>query len=127
MMKYILKVLFAGFVAFAVLLVFVLILARGCTAGLDQMTKELQQEIPVDATEVIEWGFKVIDVRRIPSGDPARLGKLDYMVIYELNDYSRSTVVIPKNELSNEIIRDAVDKDMKAREEQRKSYKPLLR
>lgn len=43
-MKYILKVLFAGFVAFVVLLVFVLILARGCTAGLDQATKEVQRE-----------------------------------------------------------------------------------
>ena len=127
MIKYILKVLFAGFVALVVLLAVVVILAITCAEGLDQATNEFRQETPIDAVEVLEWGFRVIDVRRLPATDDARLGKLDYVVTYELNDYRRYMVTIPKDELSDEIIRDAVAKDVEIREKQLKSYRPLLR
>lgn len=60
--------------------------------------------------------FKVIDVRRVPSADPARLGKLDYLVTYQLDAYRTYMVTIPKDELSDEVITDAVRKDLEAME-----------
>ena len=60
--------------------------------------------------------FKVIDVRRVPSVDPARLGKLDYLVTYQLDAYRTYMVTIDKDELSDEIIREAVKKDLAAME-----------
>lgn len=58
--------------------------------------------------------FKVIDVRRVPSADPARLGKLDYLVTYQLDAYRTYMVTITKDELSDEIIKEAVKKDLDA-------------
>ncbi len=60
--------------------------------------------------------FKVIDVRRVPSAEPARLGKLDYLVTYQLDQFRTYMVTIPKDELSDEIIREAVKKDLEAME-----------
>lgn len=60
--------------------------------------------------------FKIIDVRRVPSAYPDRLGKLDYLVTYQLDAYRTYMVAIPKDELSDEIIKDAVKKDLSAME-----------
>lgn len=60
--------------------------------------------------------FKVIDVRRVPSAESARLGKLDYLVTYQLDQFRTYMVTIPKDELSEEIIREAVKKDLEAME-----------
>lgn len=58
--------------------------------------------------------FKVIDTRRIPSADPARLGKLDWLVTYQLDAYRTYMVTIPKDELSEDDIKEAVRKDIEA-------------
>lgn len=58
--------------------------------------------------------FKVIDVRRIPSAEPARVGKLDYLVTYQLDAYRTYMVTIPQDELSEDVIKDAVRKDIEA-------------
>ena len=58
--------------------------------------------------------FKVIDTRRIPSGDPNRIGKLDWLVTYQLDAYRTYMVTIPKDELSEAEIKDAVRKDIEA-------------
>jgi len=56
--------------------------------------------------------FKVIDVRRVPSADPARIGKLDYLVTYQLDAYRTYIVTVPEDTLSDEIIQKYVRKDL---------------
>lgn len=58
--------------------------------------------------------FKVIDTRRIPSADPARIGKLDWLVTYQLDAYRTYMVTIAKDELSETDIKEAVRKDIEA-------------
>jgi len=58
--------------------------------------------------------FKVIDVRRIPSAEPSRVGKLDFLVTYQLDAYRTYMVTIPRDELSEDVIREAVSKDIAA-------------
>ena len=58
--------------------------------------------------------FKVIDTRRIPSADPARIGRLDWLVTYQLDAYRTYMVTIPKDELSEDDIKEAVRKDIEA-------------
>jgi len=58
--------------------------------------------------------FKVIDTRRIPSAEPTRIGKLDWLVTYQLDAYRTYMVTIPQDELSEADIKDAVRKDIEA-------------
>jgi len=58
--------------------------------------------------------FKVIDTRRIPSADPARLGKLDWLVTYQIDAYRTYMVTIAQDELSETEIKEAVRKDLEA-------------
>ena len=58
--------------------------------------------------------FKVIDVRRIPSAEPARVGKLDFLVTYQLDAYRTYMVTIARDELTEDVIKDAVRKDIEA-------------
>jgi len=58
--------------------------------------------------------FKVIDTRRIPSADPARIGKLDWLVTYQLDAYRIYMVTIPEDTLTDDIIKEAVSKDIAA-------------
>ena len=58
--------------------------------------------------------FKVIDTRRIPSAEPNRIGKLDWLVTYQLDPYRTYMVTISVDELTEDIIKDAVRKDIEA-------------
>lgn len=58
--------------------------------------------------------FKVIDTRRVPSSDPARLGHLDWLVTYQLDAYRTYMVPVPKDELTESDITEAVRKDLEA-------------
>ena len=58
--------------------------------------------------------FKVIDVRRIPSAEPARVGKLDFLVTYQLDAYRTYMVTISEDTLTEDVIKDAVRKDIEA-------------
>ena len=58
--------------------------------------------------------FKVIDTRRIPSTEPGRLGKLDWLVTYQLDPYRTYSLKIAEDELTDEIIKEAVRKDIEA-------------
>ncbi len=58
--------------------------------------------------------FKVIDTRRIPSAEPARIGKLDWLVTYQLDAYRTYMVTVSKDELSEADIKEAVRKDIEA-------------
>jgi hypothetical protein len=64
--------------------------------------------------EVAMDKFKVIDVRRVPSVVPARLGKLDYLVTYQLDPMRVYMVTISQDKLTDEIITNAVREDLKA-------------
>ena len=58
--------------------------------------------------------FKVIDTRKIPSADPNRIGKLDWLVTYQLDAYHTYVVTIPTDELTEDVIKEAVRKDVEA-------------
>jgi len=58
--------------------------------------------------------FKVIDTRRVPSSEPTRIGKLDWLVTYQLDPYRTYMVTIAKDELTEGDITEAVRKDLEA-------------
>lgn len=60
--------------------------------------------------------FKVIDMRRHPSANPKRLGKWDRLVIYELDEFHRYSLVIADEEFSEDVLKSAVRKDIQERQ-----------
>jgi len=56
--------------------------------------------------------FKVIKTFRIPSADPNRLGKFDWLVTYQLDSMDKHIVPIPKEILTEGDIKEAVRKDI---------------
>ena len=59
--------------------------------------------------------FRVDDIRRVPSGDPDRLGKFDQLVMYELDPMHRYILRIPEEEFSDERMIRAVKEDIAQR------------
>lgn len=58
--------------------------------------------------------FKVLDVRRIPSAEPGRVGRFDWLVTYELDPLHVQMVTVPQDSLTEQAIADAVRKDLEA-------------
>lgn len=56
--------------------------------------------------------FKVTDIRKIPSGDNARIGKMDYIVTYQLDPLHVYMVTINKDTISEADIVQAVKADL---------------
>lgn len=59
--------------------------------------------------------FKVIDVRDLPSADPARMGKWDKIIVYEIDPEHRYSVAVPAETFSEDTLRAAVKADMQGR------------
>lgn len=59
---------------------------------------------------------KILDERSIPSGDPERVGRFDTLVTYQIDPLRTYVVVIPKEKFSDEAMKEAIQKDMAARE-----------
>ena len=59
--------------------------------------------------------FTVIDVRDLPAADPARMGKWDKIVVYEIDPEHRYSVAVPKETFSDDTLRAAVKADMEGR------------
>jgi len=58
--------------------------------------------------------FKVLDVRKIPSPEDTRVGKLDHLVTYQLDPFRTYMVRIPKDTIEEADITEAVKKDLEA-------------
>jgi hypothetical protein len=58
--------------------------------------------------------FKVIDRRRIPSPDDDRVGQFDTIIIYKLSDLEVHPVRIPKDNVTEADIVEAVRADIEA-------------
>jgi len=56
--------------------------------------------------------FKVLDVRRVPSPEVGRAGKLDYLVTYQLDPLRTYLVRIAKDAIEESDIVEAVKKDL---------------
>jgi len=56
--------------------------------------------------------FKIFDVRRVPSAEPARVGKWDKLVMYELDPMRRYIVSLPEEDFTEEKMIQAVKADM---------------
>ena len=59
--------------------------------------------------------FKINDVRRVPSGDPDRIGKFDKMVMYETGAMDRHILTIPEEEFTEERMIRAIKEDIAER------------
>ncbi|MDE1871732.1 MAG: hypothetical protein KGI06_05845 [Candidatus Micrarchaeota archaeon] len=55
--------------------------------------------------------FKVIQLIKIPSQDPTRLGKLDALVTYTVNGKGRFTIKIPSENLNENNLKAAIKAD----------------
>jgi len=58
--------------------------------------------------------FKVEDIRKIPSAEPNRTGKLDHLVTYSLDTFRVYMVTIPMDVITEADIIEAVRKDLAA-------------
>jgi len=58
--------------------------------------------------------FKVLDVRKIPSPDDSRVGKLDHLVTYQLDAFRTYMVRIPKDVIEESDVIEAVKKDLES-------------
>ena len=59
--------------------------------------------------------FKIFDVRKVPSAEPARVGKYDQLIMYELDPMRRYIVRVPEEEFTEERMIRAVKEDMAER------------
>jgi len=59
--------------------------------------------------------IKVVELRTIPSPDPARLGKMDRLVIYEAGEGNRDSVLVPNEDLTDETVGAAIEKQLTER------------
>jgi len=62
---------------------------------------------------------KIIDIRDIPSADPGRVGKMDSMIVYQLDAFRTYTTIMPKEDLTEDRIRERI----KAEEGERAEWK----
>lgn len=56
--------------------------------------------------------FKVLDVRKIPSPDDIRVGRLDHLVTYQLDPFRTYMVRIPKDTIEESDVIEAVKTDL---------------
>jgi uncharacterized protein YfaT (DUF1175 family) len=56
--------------------------------------------------------FKVLDVRKIPSPEDSRIGRLDHLVTYQLDPFRTYMVRIPKDSIEEKDIVEAVRTDL---------------
>lgn len=59
--------------------------------------------------------FKIFDVRKVPSAEPARIGKYDQLVMYELDPMRRYIVRMPEEDFTEDKMIEAVKADMAER------------
>jgi len=60
--------------------------------------------------------FKVLDVRKIPSPDAGRAGRLDHLVTYQLDPFRTYMVRVAKDVISEADLVEAVKSDLEAME-----------
>jgi hypothetical protein len=60
--------------------------------------------------------FSIVDIRKIPSGEPSRIGKMDFVVTYKLDAFRTSMLVIAKNLITEADIVEAVRKEIESTE-----------
>jgi len=58
--------------------------------------------------------FKVLDVRKLPSPEEPRIGKLDHLVTYQLDPFRTYMVRIPKDDITEADVVEAVKKDLES-------------
>lgn len=59
--------------------------------------------------------FQVVDMRRLPSAQPGRLGKHDRLVIWQIDPQTRGVVTVPDETFSEAALQAAVRKDVTER------------
>ena len=58
---------------------------------------------------------RILDTRKIPSADPARVGKSDYVVTYQVDGLRTHYVILPQEAPSDAQIQSAIKAEEKAR------------
>jgi len=55
---------------------------------------------------------KILDVRDVPSTEPGRIGKIDVLVTYQLDPTHIYMVRVPKEEFTDERVREVIRRDV---------------
>ncbi len=61
----------------------------------------------------------ILDVRKVPVIDPARLGKFDVLVLYETSPTDRNTVFIPEERFNEQALIQTIRDEERKRTELR--------
>ena len=60
---------------------------------------------------------KILDIRTVPSVDPERLGKLDTLVTYQVDNFRVYVLRIPKEEVSEEDLKKYIREDLEKKKQ----------
>lgn len=81
-------------------------------AEVEEKKEEVKEEKKGEEAEIT-----IVDIRDVPATEPGRIGKLDVLVTYQIDPAHVYMIRIPKEEFSEEALREAIRKDI---EEKRK-------
>ena len=82
---------------------------------LEEQRQKSQQVTTVPAEYPDYSDIEVVDVRQVPAHSPERLGKLNYLLTYKLRGDGVRSVEIAADDLTADVIRDAVQRDLEQR------------
>jgi len=58
---------------------------------------------------------EIVDIRKVPSVEPDRLGKFDYLVTYRIDPTHVYVIRIPEEKFNEEALKEAIKKDIEER------------
>ena len=59
-----------------------------------------------------ETSVKILDIRKIPSSDPARVGKIDMIVTYQIDTFRTYMLTIPSEEFNEETLKKRIKAEL---------------
>ena len=63
--------------------------------------------------------IKILDTRDYPSTDPARVGKFDAVITYQVDAFRSYIITMPKEEFTETKVKEKITADLKEREKWR--------
>jgi len=60
--------------------------------------------------------IKILDTRDFPSTDPARIGRMDTVVTYQIDAFRTYIVTIPKEQFNETKLKEVISKDLEEKQ-----------
>ena len=60
--------------------------------------------------------IKIVDKREIPSAEPARAGKMDVMITYQIDTFRTYIIIIPEEQFTEDELKKRIKADMEERQ-----------